>query len=182
VSAVVLAGAMVVLSLTGWAALLARANRANQALAEADALGRLPEPQRTTKEDAIGVTRRQFLNRVSVAAIVVGLAQFGMASIDYLWPRLKGGFGSKIEVGDADALKQQLSARTPQFVADGRFWLTLFEGSPRAAGEVPVYKDANTVASGICALYRKCPHLGCSVPWCDTSKWFECPCHGSSTR
>jgi Rieske Fe-S protein len=29
------------------------------------------------------------------------------------------------------------------------------------------------------ALSWKCPHLGCRVPWCDSSKEFECPCHGS---
>jgi cytochrome b6-f complex iron-sulfur subunit len=22
-------------------------------------------------------------------------------------------------------------------------------------------------------------HLGCKVPWCKSSQWFECPCHGS---
>ena len=32
---------------------------------------------------------------------------------------------------------------------------------------------------GFVALYQKCPHLGCRVPWCKTSQWFECPCHGS---
>ena len=32
---------------------------------------------------------------------------------------------------------------------------------------------------GVVALYQKCPHLGCRVPWCKTSQWFECPCHGS---
>jgi cytochrome b6-f complex iron-sulfur subunit len=32
---------------------------------------------------------------------------------------------------------------------------------------------------GIIALYQKCVHLGCKVPWCPTSQWFECPCHGS---
>jgi len=29
------------------------------------------------------------------------------------------------------------------------------------------------------ALYQKCVHLGCRVPWCDSSQGFECPCHGS---
>jgi cytochrome b6-f complex iron-sulfur subunit len=29
------------------------------------------------------------------------------------------------------------------------------------------------------ALYQKCPHLGCKVPFCATSQWFECGCHGS---
>ena len=32
---------------------------------------------------------------------------------------------------------------------------------------------------GYVALYQKCVHLGCRVPWCQSSQWFECPCHGS---
>src|SRR3546814_6212901 len=32
---------------------------------------------------------------------------------------------------------------------------------------------------GVVALYQKCVHLGCRVPECVTSQWFECPCHGS---
>ena len=33
--------------------------------------------------------------------------------------------------------------------------------------------------AGLVALYQKCPHLGCRVPSCLSSQWFECPCHGS---
>ena len=33
--------------------------------------------------------------------------------------------------------------------------------------------------NGVVALYQKCPHLGCRVPECKSSQWFECPCHGS---
>jgi cytochrome b6-f complex iron-sulfur subunit len=32
---------------------------------------------------------------------------------------------------------------------------------------------------GVTVLYQKCVHLGCRVPPCYTSQWFECPCHGS---
>jgi len=32
---------------------------------------------------------------------------------------------------------------------------------------------------GYVALWQKCPHLGCKVPECGSSQWFECPCHGS---
>ena len=32
---------------------------------------------------------------------------------------------------------------------------------------------------GLRALYQKCPHLGCRVPFCQSSGRFECPCHGS---
>jgi cytochrome b6-f complex iron-sulfur subunit len=31
----------------------------------------------------------------------------------------------------------------------------------------------------IFALSQKCPHLGCRVPFCDSSGRFECACHGS---
>lgn len=31
----------------------------------------------------------------------------------------------------------------------------------------------------VVALWWKCPHLGCRVPWCESSGQFECPCHGS---
>ena len=29
------------------------------------------------------------------------------------------------------------------------------------------------------AVSQKCPHLGCRVPFCESSGRFECPCHGS---
>ena len=29
------------------------------------------------------------------------------------------------------------------------------------------------------ALSQRCPHLGCRVPFCESSGRFECPCHGS---
>ncbi|MBT8198674.1 MAG: Rieske 2Fe-2S domain-containing protein [Acidimicrobiia bacterium] len=31
----------------------------------------------------------------------------------------------------------------------------------------------------ITAISEKCTHLGCRVPYCDSSSQFECPCHGS---
>ena len=37
----------------------------------------------------------------------------------------------------------------------------------------------NSMEAGIVVVYQKCPHLGCRVPSCATSQWFECPCHGS---
>ncbi len=34
-------------------------------------------------------------------------------------------------------------------------------------------------SDGLLALYWKCPHLGCTVPWDDDERRFRCPCHGS---
>ena len=141
-------------------------------------LERTPRPQ--GGNDAAGVTRRQFLNRAYFAAVGVALANFALASLDYLWPRGGGGLGSKITAGDAESLRTQLtSSRNPIFNSDGFFWLMVYEGQPAAANKIPAYQAANVASSGFVALYRKCVHLGCSVPFCPTSKWFECPCHGS---
>ena len=35
------------------------------------------------------------------------------------------------------------------------------------------------LAHGLLALDQKCPHLGCRVPFCESSGWFECMCHGT---
>jgi len=32
---------------------------------------------------------------------------------------------------------------------------------------------------GLLAIYQKCTHLGCSVPWSEAEGQFHCPCHGS---
>ena len=48
------------------------------------------------------------------------------------------------------------------------------------AKKIPEYAPVIPgMEQGIVALYQKCVHLGCRVPWCQTSQWFECPCHGS---
>jgi cytochrome b6-f complex iron-sulfur subunit len=39
---------------------------------------------------------------------------------------------------------------------------------------------------GLLAMWWKCPHLGCTVPWRPDftfegeTAWFRCPCHGST--
>lgn len=49
-----------------------------------------------------------------------------------------------------------------------------------AVVEVPAAKSYLTKINGeIVALSEKCTHLGCRVPWCESSGSFECPCHGS---
>ena len=32
---------------------------------------------------------------------------------------------------------------------------------------------------GVIVLHQRCPHLGCRVPFCESSQWFECPCHAA---
>ena len=132
--------------------------------------------------DAIGVTRRQFLNRSIVAFFAFGLSMFGVQVIAFLWPQPKGGFGSKLNIGKVEDIKQKITAgKGYYYVAEGRMWVTAYPASAidkaKAIYQAPVLKGMQE--AGIVALYQKCPHLGCRVPSCVSSQWFECPCHGS---
>jgi cytochrome b6-f complex iron-sulfur subunit len=129
----------------------------------------------------MAVSRRQFLNRAWTASFTAFLGFFGMSTLSFLWPKLTGGFGTEITVGDHKDLLDEIGAPdyTPKFVAEGRFWLVAYEGKP---GDIPVYLATGAADVGMQALYRKCVHLGCSVPHCSKSMLFECPCHGSKYR
>lgn len=140
-----------------------------------------PPPPAYLDEDALGVTRRQFFNRGILGAFGLGLGGFGAASIAFLWPQLSGGFGSTINAGSLDDILGQIrDNREPFYVPEGRFYLNPYpqEDVEKAKGAYSAGVVAGMEA-GLVALYQKCVHLGCRVPWCATSQWFECPCHGS---
>ncbi len=133
-------------------------------------------------DDAFGVTRRQFLNRSVGGMFAFALSGFGAACIAFLWPTLKGGFGSKLAVGPlADSLAKMTETKAPVYNPEGRFYLNPYPKSALdKAKKVASYSAVMTgYQAGVVALYQKCVHLGCRVPWCATSQWFECPCHGS---
>ena len=54
----------------------------------------------------------------------------------------------------------QYEKDTATYVSAGRLWVANANGH-------------------LFALSQKCPHLGCRVPFCESSGRFECPCHGS---
>lgn len=140
-----------------------------------------PAPYVPPDPETLGVTRRQFLNRSIIAMFGLGLSGFGAAVLAFLWPSLSGGFGSKITAGNLDDILASVrDTREPFYVAEGRFYLVSYPadvlGKARAAYPAAVLPG---MEAGVAALYQKCPHLGCRVPFCATSQWFECPCHGS---
>ena len=133
------------------------------------------------RPDQMAVSRRQFLNRAWTASFSAFLGFFGMGTLSFLWPKLTGGFGTEINAGNYDDLLAQVGPENgfrPVFIPEGRFWLAYYDGT----GDAPVYTATGAPEVQMQALYRKCVHLGCSVPHCDTSMLFECPCHGSKYR
>jgi len=83
-------------------------------------------------------------------------AELAWGSWDMLKPANAGAFGGEIRVGDPTDFPEGSVRYFPQ----GKLYIASFDGK-------------------LSALFQKCPHLGCKVPFCETSGQFECPCHGS---
>ena len=131
--------------------------------------------------DQLGVSRRQFLNRSTIVMFIAGLGGFGGAVLAFLWPSLSGGFGSKVTLGKvSDILAQIDTKKEPVYFAEARTYITAYPKEDIAkAKKVYAPGVAKGMEAGVAAIYQKCVHLGCKVPWCTNSQWFECPCHGS---
>ena len=133
--------------------------------------------------ETIGVSRRQFLNRSMVAMMGLAISSFAAAAFTaFLWPTGSSGFGGKIRVGKIVDLKQEIKKNGGfLYKPEGRMWVVEYPETALPKAQV-VYKGQASLPAmdaGVLALYQKCVHLGCRVPACQTSKWFECPCHGS---
>jgi cytochrome b6-f complex iron-sulfur subunit len=154
--------------------------RTGVALAPAPAAA--PAPWTPPDPEAVGVNRRMFLNRAAVTLTTAGIGAFAAAGfVAFLWPTAKGGFGQQVTIGKRDDILETIRTGDGFFYASSaRTWVTEYpaDALPNAKS---VY-DERIVAGmelGLVTLYQKCPHLGCRVPSCPSSGWFECPCHGS---
>lgn len=126
------------------------------------------------------VTRREFFRQAWTASFLLFLAEFGGASIAFLWPNLKGGFGDVFTVGTVSDIKATIDATNEPFYSGAaRTWVVPYNGPGIDAATGVDYKATGVTADGLMPLYQKCVHLGCRVPFCAASQWFECPCHGS---
>jgi cytochrome b6-f complex iron-sulfur subunit len=121
------------------------------------------------------ITRRLFILGGFWSA--VGLLILGLvgAPLDFMWLRKVGGFGGTIPVSP-DRIPDPGGDPVP--ILEGRFWLVNLE-----AGTTP---NGESTPGGALALWRKCPHLGCTIPYRADFEfqgrrgWFRCPCHGST--
>jgi cytochrome b6-f complex iron-sulfur subunit len=112
-----------------------------------------------------------------MGAMLVGIAA---TIINTLWPRGVTGFGGSVFVGTVDQFAP--GTKTKNVIA--KTWIVRLDAEQAARN--------GAQEGAFLALYQKCPHLGCSVPWRpDYSRedprsgqryagWFLCPCHGST--
>ena len=109
-------------------------------------------------------TRRDLLKWGLFGSLLLMLGAFGQAFLMYFTPRKVGTFGGKVPV--PTPLDEIPVNGEPIRVREGKFYLV-------------------RIPAGLLALYWKCKHLGCTVPWKPDEEFqgevgvFHCPCHGS---
>jgi len=122
------------------------------------------------------ITRRIFL--LGGFWSMLGLAMVGVlgSPLNFMWPRNLKGFGGPITVAPDRVPKE---GDEPIRIIEGKFWLLNLKAGPTTA-------PGAASPGGLLALYTKCPHLGCTIPWRpdftfdNVQGWFRCPCHGST--
>jgi cytochrome b6-f complex iron-sulfur subunit len=105
------------------------------------------------------LSRKEFLYLAWGAAGAVAAAELSFVGFRFLSPRAtEGEFGGVFNLGAPNQYPQ--GSVTP--VEAGRFYLVRLQDG------------------GFLAVYRRCTHLGCAVPFDPASGQFVCPCHGSA--
>ncbi|GAC1641784.1 MAG: hypothetical protein NVS4B12_04410 [Ktedonobacteraceae bacterium] len=140
------------------------------------------------------LSRRRFLRRSMLAVWGLSATSAVAGALYMLYPNLAGQFGAPIPVGKkpdfpaASTLAEfakgskgvfyNQAARTYiiHMAANFPFLLTSTLLTNQLDSE-SVVKDKD--GSYWIALYQKCVHLGCTVPFRDDCSSFKCPCHGS---
>jgi cytochrome b6-f complex iron-sulfur subunit len=125
------------------------------------------------------MTKRRQILRGGVFASLGGFVILMLGSfLNFFNPRHVSGFGGIVKVPGSVVPKP---GEDPKKIFEGKFYLVNLKPGEGGHGAVEGSKDG-----GLVALYQKCPHLGCTVPWRPEfdfegdKGWFRCPCHGST--
>jgi len=104
------------------------------------------------------VSRRDFLGWMWGASLVGLFGQTAAGLFQFFKPRTESGaFGGQVVAGAPDEFKPG----TVNHIQQGRFFISRLEDG------------------GVLALWQRCTHLGCTVPWREDEGQFHCPCHSS---
>jgi len=108
------------------------------------------------------IKRRQLLRLGFLGGTLLAVGELGGILLPFLTVNKIVGLGAKIPIGAKDAILASFKASNdaPILNVEGKFFLLHPDG-------------------GIIAAYRKCTHLGCTVPYVAAENQFHCPCHGS---
>lgn len=138
-----------------------------------DKLAEYQEQQEAEREQRRKVKRRTVFRWLGWGSVLAFAGQMAAGFPWFYWPQKLGSFGGVVSAGNVSDYK----VGDVKVMREGKFYIT-------------------RVPEGFLALWWKCPHLGCTVPWKEndaaeggppgngdlafTDKGrFACPCHGS---
>ncbi len=139
------------------------------------------------------LSRRSFLRKSILAVWGLSAVASVAGALEMLYPNLTGQFGASLDVGKKTDFKaarphdfkvnqagvfyrQQAKTYIVHLDKDTHFLLNGTNLSDQLTAET-ILKDAD--GSYWIALYQRCVHLGCTVPFRNDCLSFKCPCHGS---
>ncbi|HEY7123525.1 MAG TPA: ubiquinol-cytochrome c reductase iron-sulfur subunit [Ktedonobacterales bacterium] len=140
-----------------------------------------------------GLTRRQVLRRGLGAFLGLVGAEAIAGSLAMFYPNLAGQFGSPINVGPKSQFKAslpheaELDAQGVFYVAKAKAYIVHLTSATSFLLTGSLLLDLFNAETWVkdtdgtywLALYQRCVHLGCKVPFRNDCHSFKCPCHGS---
>jgi cytochrome b6-f complex iron-sulfur subunit len=123
--------------------------------------------------------RRQLLRGGFWAGTGVLLAGGLASAAEFFTPVVTQHFTNIIVV---PAAKVPKPGGEPYHDLEGRFWLVNLKPGEGSPNEFRQFGEPS-LKGGLLALYQRCTHLGCTVPWRPdfefggVTGWFYCPCH-----
>lgn len=104
------------------------------------------------------LNRRQFVGVTWGISLFALVGQAGFALLRFLRPRPQtGGFGARVVAGQVE----EFPPGSVHHIQQGQFFISHLEDV------------------GLLAMWHRCTHLGCTVPWREDERQFHCPCHSS---
>jgi cytochrome b6-f complex iron-sulfur subunit len=134
-----------------------------------------------SQEPEAPITRRELIDRGIIGFLLAALSGVVASAVAYASSSGGGSGGQRYAVGGLSNVRQRLSAdRRPYVGGNGRFYVVPFP-TERLAEAAKIYPPEVLAGmrQGLVALSPVCTHEACHVPYCASSAWFECPCHGS---
>ena len=139
------------------------------------------------------LSRRRFLRRSMLAVWGLSATAATGGALFMMYPNLAGQFGSDLNIG----AKSTFPAAKPENFKIGQAGVFYVQNAKtylsHLSADTPLLLSGSSLTDQLTsenwvkdsdgsywvALYQRCVHLGCTVPFRDDCVSFKCPCHGS---
>ena len=105
-------------------------------------------------EEEAGITRRQFLTKALRISFGAFAGIQAIAWLGFFWPKVSGGFGSKVDAGPIEDIKSQIfqadGSVIPAFIPAARAYVLPLDAAAAANSQ---FSTGSTITDGLVAVY-----------------------------